>query len=249
MEFLLGFLGIIFGLIFIIALIYIIIVIKLRKFGFKSYRLSQIKKEIEEIQDSKPKQVSGMTEIYLPQILKDFPDFNINQIYLLVEQSIRKILNSIEDKNITILEDKDLNLINKKLKLQLEDLIKNDISYTYDDIVFHKHAIKNYSYKNGIATLDISSSVEYYYKKEKEGKRLTQDTGKKKQARYITKFVYIVDSDAYEKDINIYGLNCPNCGAVIHSLKEQTCSYCKTGLNIQVVNLLKCWKLIDFKDN
>lgn len=176
MEFLLGFLGIIFGLIFIIALIYIIIVIKLRKFGFKSYRLSQIKKEIEEIQDSKPKQVSGMTEIYLPQILKDFPDFNINQIYLLVEQSIRKILNSIEDKNITILEDKDLNLINKKLKLQLEDLIKNDISYTYDDIVFHKHAIKNYSYKNGIATLDISSSVEYYYKKEKEGKRLTQDT-------------------------------------------------------------------------
>ena len=52
-----------------------------------------------------------------------------------------------------------------------------------------------------------------------------------------------------EKDINVYGLNCPNCGAVVHSLQNKTCSYCKTGLNIQVVNLLKCWKLIECKDN
>ena len=142
----------------------------------------------------------------------------------------------------------DFNLINKKFKFQLEDLINSDILYTYDDIVFHKHAIKNYSNKNGVATIEVTTSLEYYYSKSANGK-IIEKNKKKKQARYITKFVYIVDNDAYKKDVNIYGLNCPNCGAIIQSLGSKKCSYCKTGLNIQVVDLLKCWKLIECKEN
>lgn len=249
MSFVYGFLGVIFGIIILLVILYIFIVIKLRKMGFQGKSLGSIKEEIEELNDSFPKQVSGMTPVYLPQILEDFPNFNLEEIYLLVEKSIRSILNSIENKDIKILEDKDFNLINKKLKLQLEDLINSDILYSYDDIIFHKHAIKSYSFKNGIATLEIASSLEYYYKKIKDGVEISKNNKKKKQARFITKYVYIVDSNAYEKDINVYGLNCPNCGAVVHSLRKKTCSYCKTGLNIQVVDLLKCWKLIECKDN
>lgn len=249
MGFVYGFLGVIFGVIVLLVVIYIFIVIKLRKFGFKGLSFGSLKKEIEELEDDEPKQVSGMTPVYLEQILKDFPNFNLNQMYLLVEKSIRSILNAIENKDISILEDKDFNLINKKLKLQLEDLIKNDIMYSYDDIKFHKHAIKDYKYNNGVATLTFSSSLEYYYDKIVNGEKKDNVNNKKKQVRYITKFVYIVDSDSYEKDINVYGLNCPNCGAVVRSLKNKTCSYCKTSLNIQVVDLLKCWKLIECKDN
>ena len=249
MPFIYGFLGVIFGIILLLVLLYIFIIFKLRKMGFHGLSLKSIKEEIDELNDNEPRQVSGMTSVFLPQILKDFPDFNLEEIYLLVEKSIRTILNSIENKDIKLLEDKDFNLINKKLKLQLEDLIKSDIIYSYDDIIFHKHAIKSYSYKNGIALLEITSSLEYYYKKVVDDKEVSKNSKKKKQARYITKFVYIADSDAYEKDIDVYGLNCPNCGAVIHSLKKKNCSYCKTGLNIQVVNLLKCWKLIEFEDN
>lgn len=249
MGFVYGFIGVIFGILALLVILYIFIVLKLRKYGFKGFSLSSLKNEIEELQDSDPRQISGMTNIFLPQILKDFKNFNIEEMYLLVEKSIRSILNAIENKDISILEDKDFNLINKKLKLQLEDLIKNDIIYSYDDIVFHRHAIKSYKYKNGIATLEITSSLEYYYNKSNAGEQLVKKNKKKKQALYITKFVYIVDNDAYEKDINVYGLNCPNCGAVVKSLKSKTCAYCKTGLNIQVVNLLKCWKLIECKDN
>lgn len=248
MGFVYGFLGIIFGIIFILIITYLFIVHKLRDFGFHSYNLNDIKDEIEELNDNEPKQISGMTEIFLPQVLEDFNDFNINEIYLLVEKTIGQMLNAIENKDISILNDKDFNLISKKLKFRLEDLIKSDILYTYDDIVFHKHAIKNYTNKNGIATLEIATSVEYYYSKSIDG-RVIKKKIKKKQARYLTKFVYIVDNDAYKRDINIYGLNCPNCGAVVPSLKASKCSYCKTGLNIQVVNLLKCWKLIECKEN
>lgn len=248
MSFLLGFLGVIFAIIVLILGIYFFLVYKFNQLGFKGLNLFKIKDEIEENSNMKPKQVSGMTKLLLPRIMKDFSDFDINHLYLLTEKSIRSILNSIENKDISVLEDKDFNLINKKLKLQLEDLINSDIIYKYDDIAFHKHALKSYSNNDGIATIEVSSSLEYFYQKEKNGKKL-ENGSMKKQVRYITKFVYIVDSSAYEKDINVYGINCPNCGAVIDTLKSNKCKYCGSGLNIQVVNLLKCWKLIDCKEN
>lgn len=248
MEIALGFLGVVLGIIFLLVIAYIYLVHKIKSFGFKGNSLSELKEEITDLADTVPKQISGMTSIFLPQILNDFKDFNLNELYLLVEKSIRETLNAIENKDLSILHDKDFNLINKKFKFQLEDLINSDILYTYDDIVFHKHALKNYSNKNGIATIEVSSSLEYFYSKKVDGK-VVEKKNKKKQARFITKFVYIVDNDAYKKDINIYGLNCPNCGAVIQSLGSKKCSYCKTGLNIQVVDLLKCWKLIDCKEN
>lgn len=248
MAFIYGFLGILFGLIALLVIIYLYLIHKLKSFGFKSNNLSDLKDEIEDLSDTIPKQISGMTQIFLPQILNDFEDFNLNELYLLTEKSIREILNAIENKDLSILHDKDFNLINKKLKFQLEDLINSDILYTYDDIIFHKHAIKNYSKKKGTATIEITSSLEYYYGKSVDGE-IKAKNKKKKQVRYITKYVYIVDNDAYKKDINIYGLNCPNCGAVVQSLGSKKCSYCKTSLNIQVVDLLKCWKLIDCKEN
>ena len=215
--------------------------------GFKGINILNIKKQIENNTSNNPKQISGMTSVFLPKIMKDFPDFNIEAIYLLTEKSIRNILNSIESKDLSFLENEDFNLINKKLKLQLEDLIKSDILYKYDDIEFHKHALKNYSNHGGVMTLEVASSLEYFYSKKKDDKYLEKNSHKK-QVRFLTKFVYIVDSDSYEKDINVYGINCPNCGAVISSLNKKKCNYCKTILNIQVIDLIKCWKIIDCRE-
>ena len=248
MGFIYGFLGVIIGLIVVLLVLFIYLFHKLRQLGLKANSIFDLKEEVESYIDDGPKQISGMTNVFLPQILKDFKDFNLDEIFLLTEKSIRQTLDAIENKKISILTDKDFNLINKKFKFQLEDLIKSDILYTYDDIKFYKHAIKSYSFNKGTATIEIASSLEYYYTKSIDG-QIVEYSKKKKQARYITKFVYIVDNDAYKKDINIYGLNCPNCGAVIHSLGSKKCSYCKTSLNIQVVDLLKCWKLIECNEN
>ena len=248
MGFIYGLLGAILGIIIVLIVFFLILVHKIRKLGFKAHTLAGLKEEISELTDYGPKQISGMTNVYLPQILKDFKDFNLNELCLLVEKSIRQTLSAIENKNLGILNDTDFNLINKKFKFQLEDLIKSDIIYTYDDINFHKHAIKSYSYNNGTATIEVCTSLEYFYSKTIDGE-IVEHSSRKKQVRYTTKFVYIVNNDAYKKDINIYGLNCPNCGAVIHSLGAKKCSYCKTSLNIQVVDLLKCWKLIECNEN
>lgn len=241
-------LGFFTAIILLIVVIYIYLLVKFHQLGFKGLSLWKIKDEIES-NNSNPRETSGMTPLLLPQIKKDFKDFDLEHLYLQTETCIRKMLEAIENKDLKIFEDEDFNLIGKKMKLQLEDLIKSDIIYKYDDVIFHRHALKRYVMEENSYTIEVSSSLEYYYDKIKDGKSIYKNkVKKKKQALYITKFVYIADSSVYEKDINVYGINCPNCGAVIPSLDTKRCKYCKTSFNIQVVNLLKCWKIINCKE-
>lgn len=245
-AFILGLLGVVVGILLVLLIIYFIIVRCFNRLGFPGLNLFKIKEEIEDSAPDGPKEIGGMTSIYLPQILKDFKEFNIDEIYLLTEKSLRTIFRAIETKDMFALNNPDLNMINKKLKLELEDLIDSDIIYKYDDINFHKHVIRRYENNGGVAKLEIASSLEYYFSKTKNGQDLYKKK-KKDQVSCVTTFVYIVDETAYTKDIDVYGLNCPNCGAVVRALHKKECSYCHTSLNIQVASLLKCWKLIDYK--
>ena len=245
-TFIFVFLGVVLGVLVVALILFLIIKSKLNKLGINVDNLKEMKDTLEQEEAERHKQISGMTNVFLPQILKDFKEFNLDEIYLLTERSLRSIFNAIEKKDMNILNSKDFNLINKKMKLQLEDLIDSDIIYKYDDINFHRHAIKSYVNKGGVAKLEISSSLEYYYSKTKDGKELYKNKYKD-QVSAVTTFVYIADESAYSKDIDVYGLNCPNCGAVVRALHKKECNYCHTALNIQVIDLIKCWKLIDYK--
>ena len=246
-SFIFGFLGVLLGFLLVALIIYFIVKRFLRRTGLDNVNIKELKEEIESIDKDRPKEIGGMTSIYLPQIVKDIKNFNLDEIYLLTEKSLRSIFQAIENKDLNIINSKDFNLINKKLKIHLEDLIDSDIIYRYDDIKFHKNVIKSYTKDRGVYKIVISSSLEYYYKKMKHDKVLEESKDKVQKA-YDTSFVYIVDESAYNYDINVYGLNCPNCGAVIKSLETKECSYCHTGFNIEVIDLLKCWKLIDYKE-
>ena len=48
-------------------------------------------------QEEQPKSLGGMTSIYLPQILRDFPEFNWEELRAEVEQSVKELL---ETKNV-----------------------------------------------------------------------------------------------------------------------------------------------------
>ena len=205
-------------------------------------------KLINEADKQRTKNISGMTKVLLPVILEDFPEFNADHFYLLVEKALRSILLVLEKKEEKYLKDEDLNIIKQKLQLQIEDLKDNNISYKFDDIIFHKHAIRSYKKEKGMVILTISSSLEYYYEKKHNEKVIKKDEYKK-QTRYTTKFVYIVDNQLAGFDINVLGLNCPNCGSPVTKLTNYNCTYCNAVLNIQVANLLKCWKIIDYKED
>lgn len=66
------------------------------------------------------KSVSGMTSIYEPLILEDFPDFNKELLYQKVESGLMNIFNTIENQKIS--ENKDLELMENLLNEKIDDL-------------------------------------------------------------------------------------------------------------------------------
>lgn len=246
-----GFIGIVLGFLVIVAIIYVAIRSIMNKFGFGDKTISGLYKETQEaaaLEKTRHKQVSGMTKMLLPEIQRDFKDFDESEIYLLVEKSLRAIFNALETEDISYLNDDDFNLIRQKINDQIIDLQTNNVSYNYDDVIFHRHAIKSYKKEKDVATIEISTSLEYYYNKRKDNKDISHDNVKK-QTRYTTKLVYIIDNTKTGFDINVLGLHCPNCGSPVQSLQQTHCSYCKGALNIQIASLLKCWKVINYKED
>ncbi len=208
MSFILGLLGACLGIILAVAIIIGIILISLNK-HLGAGSLKQIlhaarnAKDIRKQEYSRIKNVSGMTKLMEPLILRDFNDFNKDMLYKEIENNLIKIFNAIENKSETqIKNDKALSLVYPQVLEQIQDMKSRSIWAKYDGIVFHTHAIKNYEKNNGMAIITTSSQLNtitiQILKKEKY-------SDVKKQTRYTCKFVYIYDETKLgEKKRNIY---------------------------------------------
>lgn len=247
MSFVLGLVGSFVGVILVILVIALVIYIKIKKIlnehGVK--RIRDIKRQADDaIIDisNTPKSVNGMTSLVEPQILSDFPDFNKELVFAKIESNLRMIFNSIE--NLQITKNNDLELINDKLKEEIDDLKERNVKIRYDNVVFHRHALKRYQKNDGIATVTTSSTLEYDY----HDSRNKKDSSLKTQTRYTCKFIYVYDVEKIPKNSNkqVFIINCPNCGAPLTSLESGGCVYC--GSHIEEINL-KTWKMSSFSDD
>ena len=204
-----------------------------------------IAKQIAEEDAYRQKNVSGITKLLEPEILRDFPDFNKNLLYSIAESNLRKIFSAIENKSLAgIDKDEELILILPKLKEEIEDIKERKVEIKYDDIVFHENAIKKYEKVKGMATVTISTTLEYYYKNSDKKENLCNNI--KRQTRYTCEFVYIYDETKLEKKNNIIVINCPNCGAPLRNLELGECEYCSS--HFEPINL-KLWKMSSYKED
>ena len=249
MSFILGLLGACLGIILSVAIIIGIILISLNK-HLGAGNLKQIlhaarnAKDIRKQEYSRIKNVSGMTKLMEPLILRDFNDFNKDMLYKEIENNLIKIFNAIENKSETqIKNDKALSLVYPQVLEQIQDMKSRSIWAKYDGIVFHTHAIKNYEKNNGMATITTSSTIEYYYDTNLEKEKYSDV---KKQTRYTCKFVYIYDETKLGEKKEIFTVNCPNCGAPISGIGDITCNYCMS--HIEPINL-KLWKMSSYKED
>lgn len=251
MNALLVFLCLFLGIIFAILILALIIYLKIKSSIPKEYRNEfnfkeavKVSKEIAKEERSRPKAASGITNLLIPQIMKDFPDFNVEEFYTLVESNLRAVFNIIETKDLSLITSS-LEPLKGNLKEIVNDLKRSDINIRYDDIVFHKHALRNYIKEQGIATLTISSSLEYYYYYDKENK-YKENSNIKKQTRYLCTYAYIYDKEKAKTKLSVIGLNCPNCGAPLEGFSQTTCKYCGT----HTIELdLKSWRFISYKED
>lgn len=252
MEFLIGFLGAILGVAVVIIVVVLIIYIKIKS-TFKKVNINvnvnelagAVKniKTIQEQEYTRVKDVSGMTRLIEPRILQDFTDFNKEVLYSKVEKSLTGIFNAIESKSINQISDDNYNMIRPEIEEKIKYLDENNIMEEYSDIKFHKHALKQYEKKDGMAIITVSSALEYYYRNSK----IKKFENLKRQTRYTTKFVYVYDEQKIGKNVNVYTVNCPNCGAPIVAVgKNIVCNFCAS--HIQPVNL-KIWKISSYEED
>lgn len=249
MSFIFGLLGVIVGFIIILCFLYLLIYFILKKYGFKEnniFELYKKTKEIMEEEQKKPKQVSGMTKMLLPEIQRDFKNFQLEAFYLQLEKIILSLFQSVEEQDLKYVEKtKKYHLLKEKVAYYIQNLQEENICYHFQNIQFHKHTIKEYAQKKGCASILISSSIEYDVEVITEEKKET----KKVQTRLQSQFIYIIDSEKAGFDVKVLGLHCPNCGAAITSLLDSNCRYCKSEIKIQIADLAKCWKLVSVKED
>ena len=146
-----------------------------------------------------PKSLSSMDSIYLEQIKKDFKDININELKRKAEKSIIDLLNSVEKK--------DSSNLNGKIRSISEDMI-NDYSgkkVKFNDIKFHNTVVSSYKKDKGVATINFGCSFQYYFD--------LDGVVKKVQDRARVEFIYVFDLNKVDKNLNVIGIHCPNCGS------------------------------------
>lgn len=247
MKLLMILLGTIIGIVVFLSLIILFVYIKVRrsakKLGFSNFNglMDEIKKgENDYKYNHKP--VSGMTRLLKPTIEKDFPSFNESELFNMTETNLLMIFNTIEDKEFK----GNLPLLNDKLKEIIKDYKTNNINVKYDDVYFHGFAIKDYYKKSGVATIKVSTSLEYYYTKEKDNKIIENYSDYKKQTSFTVDFIYVYDVTQIKDYTNVIGINCPNCGAPVKDLGNKVCRYCNTGL--EDLNL-KNWHISSYKED
>ena len=251
MSFLLGFIGTILGIIVAILIVIAIIVNRLDKaFGTANMKMliNAIKnhKQLAQEEYAREKNVNGMTKLIEPEIIRDFPEFNKNLLFNKVESNLRKIFNSIENKSINeIKNDEDLILIFSTLKEQIQDLKTRNVEIKYNDVVFHRHAIKKYMKTKGMATITTSTTLEYYYN---DSEKDDTYNNIKKQTRYTCEFVYIYDENKLGEYKKVFSIPCPNGGAPLKKFDngDIECEYCSS--NVKPINL-KLWKMSSYKED
>ena len=234
-------------LVLLVTIIILFLVIRkaVRKFLQEYFGTSSLKEAIEksEITDSEtPKTVYSMENVYLDQIKKDFPALNINELKSSAEMNIRNVLHAIETKDMNALRNKN-DRIYAYAQSKIEDL--KDDKFICDNINFHKTVLSRYEKKNEIATMEFQTSLEYFT-------RVKGKIGRKKQTRFKTQFIHVIDSKLYsENKIKVLGLNCHNCGAPIKDIDKRNCEYCNSKLIVSesgVEFVKRIWFLNNLKE-
>lgn len=248
LKFLLILLAIIIGVALAIGIIIFIVYCKFMSFvnniGISKGDLKSMIEESEYEAKYRKKSISGMTSILMPRIIADFPNFSQSELFTKVETSLNLIFNSLSKKEVK--KSADLTIIKHNLEEQIIDLKDNKIDLLYDEIVFHNHAIKDYKKDEGVLTIKVQTSLEYYYEEKKNGVIKVKRKDYKKQTSYTTEFIYVYNPDKYLDSVDLLGVHCPNCGAPVKSLGHKSCAYCSSGL--EDINL-KSWFISSYKED
>ncbi|MDE5680226.1 MAG: zinc ribbon domain-containing protein, partial [Lachnospiraceae bacterium] len=192
-----------------------------------------------------PKSVSAATNLYLPRIMRDFPDFHYDEMKKRAENVLVSYLRSIDSDNTSLLVEGTAELKNQ-LEMLLEMQRSRGERERFEQIKIHQTEIYQYRYQKGRRSVVFQSAVEYYHYRTQGGNLTAGSKNTKEQSKYNVECIYIQDRDFVENvDDAALGVNCPNCGAPLSGLGAKVCAYC--GTPVMELNI-RSWNFSEVKE-
>ena len=196
--------------------------------------------------DMSPKSVSGVTSMMLPAIMRDFPEFNYEEMKEKAKNVLLTFLQAIDERRSSILSEG-----TSELRRTLSDRIdKNSMNRQhehYKSVKIHRMEIARYDKRAGRCTIRFQAAVQSYHyitDEEDESKIKKGSKDRFEQSKYEVDMIYIQDRDLVENsDVDGVSLTCPQCGAPITMLGARKCVYCDTPLiafNIKAWEFSRC---------
>lgn len=197
-------------------------------FGTDSFS-EGINKQKQEMSET-PKSLHAMTSIYLPQIMKDFPEFDYELYKNKAKSLLRSYFTAVQSKKITELSEECSQTLKNYVRGIIEELNSRNVSHIFSEIVIHDIEISRYIKTGATVTVLFELSVGYYsYIEDENGKVVFGDKNIKEQTVFEVGLVYIQDASKLSDSAGM-GVNCPNCGAPVTNLGMKFCEYCGTSI-------------------
>lgn len=198
-------------------------------------------KKQEEQMESTPKSVAGMTNLYLPKIEKDFPEFSYGELKRKSENLLTECLHAVESRSVELMPDASEDL-KDQIRLWIEKNRAQGIREQFHGISIHQTDITGYRKKAGYCMVVLQTSLEYRYSCRAEGEM--SETGaaeaERVQTRYNQEWMYVQDVSKLPEGLRQLSCNCPNCGAPVGRLGDKFCEYCGSAL---ILINLRAWSL------
>ena len=149
-----------------------------------------------------PKSVSGATSIYLPSVIKDFPDFHNEEAVAAVKTLICEYL--------AIHYEGARDFVKSRVSEGLISTVDQGDGHAVKDETVHKTAISKYVKTKEYATITYQASVGYLL------------DGEQVEERYAVEYTLKLTDEGLPAQILI----CPRCGGSFDTTKDTHCPYC-----------------------
>lgn len=206
-------------------------------------------------QDNGPKSLSGMNETYKPQIERDFPTLNVNELMSMSECLLRSYFDDLDSGKSTSRSVQDSGMdykfkegkpipltpsLAKTISLEKENNENERRKPYFNSVRIHKTVINQYSRKAATAVIVFQTALEYlHYFKENDIVTIG-NPDRIQQVRYNVEWLYVIDeSKLNSSETQALSLNCPSCAAPITSVSMRSCEYC--GVSIEPIDI-RLWR-------
>ena len=244
-------LAIIAALAVTVLVIFLYIKYRLQRFSKEAFGTKDFAKAMKDIERSteSARSVHGMTDIYLPLIQKDFPDFDYDVFKGRVEGVLKSYFAAITAKDDGLLSPDCSQSIRNTVIGLIHELEAKDYVHEHREVTVHQMEIARYLKNGPTVTILFNAAVGMYdYVTGANGKVVMGNSEKKSQKLFDVALVYAQDPDkmSVSSMTTAMGVNCPNCGAPITNLGQKYCNYCGTG--IREINV-RSWSFEYIQEN